>query len=371
MHLGFKPLSLLLLLLFIVGNSLAQQHLNLSNVPVNHPRWTMIGTNMIHIQDFDVTHANPVDSMCCGQKPSYLDRATVTIGFGLYANLNNRWALSGDLGISYGSIRSKTPLTSDGWKTWSQAARAEINYQLSDRGRLRPYVFSGVNGMFRRGSAYGTVPFGVGARMMSPNKEVMITSQLGYGLGVLNNLSNSVVFSLNVYVRMAGLGKRHKENTVAYVAPEPKVLRDTIFKRDTIWLKSDSILPALPEFIPEQTDISAVVSDTMRLAVYFDFDSYSLSKNSFEVLNAVVAHLKLNDKVQCILYGYTDQEGPMDYNQRLSISRANTARNYLMSYGIDGNRILVESFGKVQIDISNIEKYLAWKNRRVEIILIK
>jgi peptidoglycan-associated lipoprotein len=109
----------------------------------------------------------------------------------------------------------------------------------------------------------------------------------------------------------------------------------------------------------------------MRLAVYFDFDSYSLSKNSFEVLNAVVAHLKLNEKVHCILYGYTDQEGPMEYNQRLSISRANTARNYLMSYGIDGNRILVESFGKAKAAAPNTETYLAWKNRRVEIILIK
>lgn len=367
---GFKPLSLLLLLLFIVGNSLAQQHLNLSNVPVNHPRWTMIGTNMIHIQDFDVTNANPVDSMCCGQKPSYLDRATVTIAFGLYANLHKRWALSGDLGVSYGSIRSKTPLASDGWKTWSQSARAEINYHLSDRGRLHPYIFSGVNGMMRKGATYGTVPFGVGARLISLNKEVMITSQLGYGLGVLKNLSNSVVFSLNVYVSMGGLGKKHKESPVAHVALEPKVLRDTIFKRDTIWLKRDSILPALPETISEQPNISAV-SDTMSLAIYFDFDSYSLSKNSFEVLNAVVAHLKLNDKVQCMLYGYTDQEGPMDYNQRLSTSRANTARNYLVSYGIDGNRILVESFGKAKAAAPNTETYLAWKNRRVEIFLVK
>lgn len=370
MGVGFKPLHLLLLHLFIVGNSLAQQHLNLSNVPINHARWTMIGTNMIHIQDFDVANSNPVDSMCCGQKPSYLDRSTVTIGFGLYTNLNNRWALSGDLGVSYGSIRSKTPLTSDWWKTWSQAARAEINYQLSDRGRLRPYVFSGINGMFRRGSAYGTVPFGVGASMMSPNKEVMITSQLGYGLGVLKNLSNSVLFSLNVYVRMGGIGKRHKENLVTQVASEHKVLRDTIFKRDTIWVKSDSVLPALPEPISEQPDFSAVY-DTMRLAIYFDFDSYSLSKNSFEVLNAVVAHLKLNDKFLCLLYGHTDFEGPLAYNERLSENRVNTAKNYLISYGIQPNRISTESFGKSKAVIPDDGKYLAWKNRRVEIFLIK
>ncbi len=116
---------LLVLIVFISGKSYAQQYLNMNEQPVNRVKWTMIGTNMIHVQDFDVTNSDPVDSMCCGQKPSYLDRATVSIGFGLYANLSKRWALNGDLAVSYGSIRSKTPLTSDGWKTWSQSARAE------------------------------------------------------------------------------------------------------------------------------------------------------------------------------------------------------------------------------------------------------
>ncbi|MFN5421929.1 MAG: hypothetical protein ACK5AO_01570, partial [bacterium] len=209
----------------------------------NSNKLTMIGANMIHVQDFDVTNSNPVDSMCCGQKPSYLDRSTVTIGFGFYTSFNRQWALNGDLGVSYGSIRSKAPQTSDGWKTWSQSARAEINYHLSGRGRLHPYIFSGVNGILRKGSVYGTVPLGIGARFVSPQNEFMIASQLGYGLGLLHNLSNSVVFSLKLYVSMGSFGKKRKEPKTVDLTPalEFKTVRDTVVKRDTIWVEKKPV----------------------------------------------------------------------------------------------------------------------------------
>jgi peptidoglycan-associated lipoprotein len=325
---------------------------------------------MIRIQDFDFSNSNPIDSICCGQKSTYLDRATVTFGFGLYTKLSERWSLSGDFGISYGSIRSKTPITSDKWKTWSQAGNAEVNYQLSERGLLRPYVFSGINGIFRKSTFYGTMPLGLGASLMSPNREVMITSQLGYAIGFVNKLSNNVSFSLNVYVRMGGLGKRQKQTLSKIVPQAPIVIRDTIVKKDTIWIKNDPVSPIIHESIGEQSDFSAL-SDTIKLAIYFNFDSYGLSKNSFEVLNAVVAHLKLNEKVQCVLHGYTDQEGPLEYNQLLSLRRVNTAKNYLASYGIDPNRISINSFGKAKTSYGINETDFAWKNRRVEIFLIK
>ena len=153
----FIPISL-----FATWKSFAQQHLTINDSLSNSVKWTMIGTNMIRIQDFDFSNSNPIDSICCGQKSTYLDRATVTFGFGLYTKLSERWSLSGDFGISYGSIRSKTPITSDKWKTWSQAGNAEVNYQLSERGLLRPYVFSGINGIFRKSTFYGTKPLGLG-----------------------------------------------------------------------------------------------------------------------------------------------------------------------------------------------------------------
>ena len=368
----FPKLSLLLLVaLFITSQGLSQERPYLNELPADRDKLIMIGANMINVQDFDVTNSNPVDSMCCGQKPSYLDRSTVTIGFGLYKSFNRQWALNGSLGVSYGSIRSKTPQTSDGWKTWSQSARAEINYHLSGRGRLHPYIFSGVNGMLRKSSVYGTVPLGIGARFISSHNEFIIASQLGYGLGVLHNLSNSVLFSLKLYINMGSFGKKGKEAKSVVLAPVPvfKPIRDTVVKRDTIWVEKTPVSSVPTEPIAEQPAPS--VSDTMKLAIYFDFDSYSLSNNSFDVLNAVVSYLKLNDKVKCLLYGYTDLEGPLAYNQRLSEIRANTTKNYLVSYGILPNRILTESFGKSKAVVPDNGKYLAWKNRRVEILLVR
>jgi OOP family OmpA-OmpF porin len=72
-----------------------------------------------------------------------------------------------------------------------------------------------------------------------------------------------------------------------------------------------------------------------------------------------------------ILIGHTDLEGNVDYNVRLSQNRVTTAKNYLMSYGIQPERISTSFHGKSKPAIPTYEKSLAWKNRRVEIFLVK
>ncbi len=71
--------------------------------------------------------------------------------------------------------------------------------------------------------------------------------------------------------------------------------------------------------------------------------------------------------VGCELRGHTDPSGNMDYNQILSLARANSVKDYLVKvHGIEKDRIATLAFSKTKLVRERTE--LSW---RVEIFLIK
>ena len=74
--------------------------------------------------------------------------------------------------------------------------------------------------------------------------------------------------------------------------------------------------------------------------------------------------LKENSKINVVLEGHADERGTREYNLALGERRANAAKDYLMTYGISGNRISVISYGKER-PVDSGSNPLAWsKNRR-------
>ena len=60
---------------------------------------------------------------------------------------------------------------------------------------------------------------------------------------------------------------------------------------------------------------------------------------------------------------YADERGTREYNLALGERRANAAKDYLMTYGISGNRISVISYGKER-PVNNGSSPLAWSQNR-------
>jgi outer membrane protein OmpA-like peptidoglycan-associated protein len=67
--------------------------------------------------------------------------------------------------------------------------------------------------------------------------------------------------------------------------------------------------------------------------------------------------------------GYTDSIGEADYNQMLSLERAESVRAELLAAGIAPNRILVQGFGEQYPKASNSNAAGRQENRRVEIVI--
>jgi peptidoglycan-associated lipoprotein len=80
--------------------------------------------------------------------------------------------------------------------------------------------------------------------------------------------------------------------------------------------------------------------------VYFDFDSYDLRSDAQPVLASQAAWLVRYPSVRIRIEGNADERGTREYNLALGARRANSARDFLVSRGVDASRIETISFGK-------------------------
>lgn len=75
--------------------------------------------------------------------------------------------------------------------------------------------------------------------------------------------------------------------------------------------------------------------------IYFDFDSYSLDSEDISKLDILTAILEQHPTLQLEVTGHTDTKGTFDYNQRLSVNRANSVYKYLILNGIQKDHMRV------------------------------
>ena len=87
-------------------------------------------------------------------------------------------------------------------------------------------------------------------------------------------------------------------------------------------------------------------------------------------LNDLVSKIKGVNLEVVIAVGHTDSVGSDAYNQKLSMRRSESVKAYLVSKGIEKNRVYTEGKGEKQPVASNKTKEGRAKNRRVEIEVV-
>jgi OmpA-OmpF porin, OOP family len=109
---------------------------------------------------------------------------------------------------------------------------------------------------------------------------------------------------------------------------------------------------------------------TMAADAHFDFDKSVLKPEGKAKLDDLVGKLKAVNLEVIIAIGHTDSIGSDAYNQKLSLRRAAAVKGYLVSKGIEANRIYTEGKGEKQPIADNKTKDGRAKNRRVEIEVV-
>jgi len=130
-------------------------------------------------------------------------------------------------------------------------------------------------------------------------------------------------------------------------APAPAVSRDEVLAEDLATLNRRGYL-----------------SD-----VYFDFDDAALRDDARKSLAADATWLGRHPSIRILIEGHCDDRGTEAYNLSLGDRRANAAREYLASLGVDGTRVQVVSYGKER-PFCDVNTESCWQeNRRGHLVV--
>jgi OOP family OmpA-OmpF porin len=114
----------------------------------------------------------------------------------------------------------------------------------------------------------------------------------------------------------------------------------------------------------------AATKVTYAADAFFDFDKSVLKPEGKAKLDDLVGKVKDINLEVIIAVGHTDSVGTDAYNQRLSVRRAESVKAYLVSKGIEKNRVYTEGKGEKQPVADNKTAEGRAKNRRVEIEVV-
>ncbi|WP_315821019.1 OmpA family protein [Paraflavitalea speifideaquila] len=106
----------------------------------------------------------------------------------------------------------------------------------------------------------------------------------------------------------------------------------------------------------------------IKFITYFYYKDYSLTSRAFATVDKAIAQLKRDPKKVVEIKGYTDNVGSTEYNNYLSMRRAQMAFDYMNSRGVPAERMIVSYYGK-EYPVAENTPANAWLNRRVELII--
>ena len=103
--------------------------------------------------------------------------------------------------------------------------------------------------------------------------------------------------------------------------------------------------------------------------VFFEFDRYDLRPDAQATVEALAVWLNENPQVTLTIEGHTDERGTRDYNLALGERRANSVRQYLVTLGINPNRLAVVSYGEERPEALGSDEQSWARNRRAVFVV--
>ena len=103
--------------------------------------------------------------------------------------------------------------------------------------------------------------------------------------------------------------------------------------------------------------------------VYFDFDSWTLKAEQLTVLDQVISTARGGGQGNITVVGHTDTSGPADYNQKLSVRRANVVAEALVKMGARRAALHASGVGETDLAVETGDGVKEAKNRRTVLTL--
>jgi len=111
---------------------------------------------------------------------------------------------------------------------------------------------------------------------------------------------------------------------------------------------------------------SEEVRASLAAMIHFDLDKSNIRSDDMGTLDQKVAILQANPDLRIRICGHCDERGSDEYNLALGNRRAQSAKQYLVSHGIDASRIETQSWGEERPLVDGHDENAWSQNRRDE-----
>jgi peptidoglycan-associated lipoprotein len=112
------------------------------------------------------------------------------------------------------------------------------------------------------------------------------------------------------------------------------------------------------------------IRNTVMAMIHFDYDKSNVRGEDAGLLDQKVAILQANPELRIRVGGHCDERGSDEYNLALGNRRAQAAKQYLVSHGIDASRIETQSWGEERPSVDGHDEGAWSQNRRDEFEII-
>jgi outer membrane protein OmpA-like peptidoglycan-associated protein len=128
--------------------------------------------------------------------------------------------------------------------------------------------------------------------------------------------------------------------------------------------------PPAPVPVPAPAPAPAPAAQVNNVfTVYFDWDSWKLTAEQLKVLTDVINNARTGGQSNIIIVGHTDTSGSADYNQKLSVRRANVVVEALVDMGARRAALHASGVGETDLAVQTGDNVREAKNRRTVITL--
>jgi peptidoglycan-associated lipoprotein len=111
--------------------------------------------------------------------------------------------------------------------------------------------------------------------------------------------------------------------------------------------------------------------NVMSDRIFFDTDQFNVDAEDQTVLRSQAQWLASYPAARVTIEGHADERGTREYNLALGERRANSAKNYLVSLGVDEGRITTISFGKERPEALGSDEGSWSRNRRAVTVVVE
>ena len=314
-------------------------------------------------------------AICAGAFAATDHTGAIYGSLGLGGYFNHSYSQSGpEVNVIAGYVLNKNldaQLSLNYFGNNQKTAMVEGIWNFANHSKLTPYVSLGTGYTHLTTDSMG-INAGLGVRYeLAPNAFASVDYRYLQSFGSKTPNGSSLMLGLGVYFGGASASSAYAQGPVS---SQQQAKREAYYQSNYVLPKDiKECLAGTSELTRESVGCYTVDGSkaTMHLDSKFAYNSYALNASSKRAIDNLINFINQYNFKNVEVRGYASQgkTGPAyaEYNQKLSVKRAEAVKSYMISKGLNANEVKAVGFGYTKPLVPNTTKENQSINQRVEV----